>query len=264
MKLDIYQVDAFASGLFEGNPAAVCLLENWLDDVLLQAIAMEMNLSETAFLVLKDGAYHIRWFTPTHEVNLCGHATLASAHVLFEHYHYNEPTIQFVSKSGPLAASREKSMICLDFPTQPITPVTLQEDWAAALGGQPLAAYEGKDLIITYSDASEIEILEPDMAALKALPFQGVCVTAPGNGNGFDFVARYFAPAIGIDEDPVTGSAYTQLTPYYAEKTGKSSFIARQASRRGGNLQLQCDGNRVLIAGQALTAMQGVLHLPTP
>lgn len=264
MKLDIYQVDAFASSLFEGNPAAVCVLDKWIDDVLMQAIAMEMNLSETVFLVKKDNSYHIRWFSPTQEIDLCGHATLASAHVLFEHCGFDEPSIQFVSKSGPLAASRQGPLICLDFPARPIAPIAMQERFAAALGGNPLAAFEGEGLVITYSDASEVEILEPDINAIKQLPYPGICVTAPGNGNGFDFVARYFGPAIGIDEDPVTGSAYTELTPYYAEKTGKSSFVARQVSKRGGNLQLQYDGNRVFIAGQAITAMHGVLDLNTP
>ena len=262
MNLDIYHVDAFANSLFEGNPAAVCILDSWLDEVLMQAIAMEMNQSETAFLVKKDNSYHIRWFTPTHEVDLCGHATLASAHVLFQHYGYPSETIQFISKSGALAARREDPLICLDFPATAVEPVPLQAQWQQCLGGNPTHAYEGKDLIISYSDASEVEILTPDFHGLKTLPYPGVCVTAPGNGNGFDFVCRYFAPAIGINEDPVTGSAYTRLVPLYAELTGKKQFIARQVSKRGGNLQLQYEDDRVFIAGKALTAMQSVLTLP--
>lgn len=260
MRLKIYQVDAFADSLFEGNPAAVCLLDNWLDDAIMQAIAAEMNVSETAFLVAKDGHYKIRWFTPANEVALCGHATLAAAHVLYR-YHNASGSLRFTSQSGQLSATQQDGIICLDFPSQPPKPYPLTFEIAAALGGEPLNAFAAEDLIVCYSDASEIEILSPDIQALAQLPFRGVCVTAPGNGNGYDFVSRFFAPAVGVNEDPVTGSTHTELTPLYAEQTGRTQFIARQVSKRGGILQVKLEENRVFIAGKAVTALEGELHL---
>lgn len=260
-QIAMYQVDAFAESTFEGNPAAVCVLDDWLDDVIMQAIASEMNLSETAFLVKEDPYYRIRWFTPEDEVDLCGHATLASAHVLYEHLDHAAEPIQFISRSGRLAANKIDNSICLDFPAQNSTETALLQEWADILGGSPLKAYLGVDLIICYSDASEIEILSPDFSRLAKLPGRGICVTAPGNGNGFDFVSRYFAPKLGIPEDPVTGSVHTQLAPLYHQNTGKTSFIARQASKRSGVLQLVLDNDRVYITGKAITAMIGTFYL---
>lgn len=261
MILDIYQVDAFANVIFEGNPAAVCVLDDWLPEVLMQAIANEMNLAETAFLVKKDEGFRIRWFTPTTEVKLCGHATLAAAHVLYNHLDYPSNNIRFRSLSGLLEASKTPDGISLDFPAATLRPTQLTRSILDALGGDPIEALEDQNLVVVYSDATEIEILSPDFAKIAEFPHQGVCVTAPGNGNGYDFVSRYFAPSVGIDEDPVTGSSFTELVPYYAGRMDKTEFSARQVSKRGGDVFLRLGGNRVHIAGRAKTVMHGQLRL---
>ncbi len=261
MILDIYQVDAFAKAIFEGNPAAVCVLDDWLPEVLMQAIANEMNLAETAFLVKKEDSFRIRWFTPTTEVRLCGHATLAAAHVLYNHLGYPSDKIRFRSLSGLLEVSNLEDGISLNFPAASPTPTKLTHSIVDALGGEPVDALEDQNLIVVYSDATEIEILTPDLTKVAEFPHQGVCVTAPGNGNGYDFVSRYFAPAVGVNEDPVTGSSFTELVPYYAARMNKHEFQARQVSKRGGDLSLRLDGNRVHIKGQAKTVMHGQLTL---
>lgn len=262
MNLDVYQVDAFATTAFTGNPAAVCVLQRWLPDFVMQAIAGEMNLSETAFVVKKGEEYRIRWFTPTTEVRLCGHATLASAHVLYQHLQIPKQPLRFRSLSGLLVASPgDDDTICLDFPAASPQPTDLSAEIFDALGGDPLEALAADDLIVVYSDATEIDILSPDIAKMAALPYRGVCVTAPGNGNGYDFVCRFFAPACGIDEDPVTGSAYTELAPYYHRRLGKTQFSARQVSKRGGDVGVEVQGDRVLLSGSAVTVMKGSMLL---
>lgn len=262
MELKIYQIDAFAGAPFQGNPAAVCILEEWLPDMLMQAVAMEMNLSETTFLVKKDEGYRIRWFTPTKEVKLCGHATLAAAHVLFRHENIPSQVIRFSSLSGTLVAHlTPEGFISLDFPSNPPKPVELTSEMHLALGGSPVAALADDDLIVTYSDATEIEILTPNFPLLEKLPYRGVCVTAPGNGYKYDFVSRFFAPAAGIQEDPVTGSAFTELAPYYEQQLGKNQFFAKQISKRGGEVNLTIANNRVHIAGTAITFMIGTIFL---
>ncbi len=262
MELDIYQVDAFANAIFQGNPAAVCILDEWLPDFLLQAVAMEMNLSETVFAVKKDDGYRIRWFTPTKEVKLCGHATLATAHILYERFGIEKGPIRFRSLSGILIASpTDEGLISLDFPANPPKPVALTEEIRAAVGGNPVTALADDDLIVVYSDATEVDIVTPDLAAIAKLPYRGVVVTAPGNGYTYDFVSRFFAPSVGIAEDPVTGSSFTELGPYYQERMGKSEFFAKQVSKRGGEVYVRVDGRRVHIAGRAQTVMQGRLFL---
>jgi len=263
MKFTFYQVDAFADQLFQGNPAAVFVLEDALPDQIMQALAGEMNLSETAFAVKRsDGDFRLRWFTPKREVKLCGHATLATAHVLYQHYQHPREPICFHTQSGILITTPDDFGICLDFPATVPSPIKVPLDALEAVGGSPRDAYETDDLILVYSDASEVAILEPDFAALTKLPYRGICVTAPGNGNGYDFVSRFFAPSMGIDEDPVTGSAHTKLTPLYALRTGKDSFFARQVSQRGGDLQLHLQGDRVFISGKAITVFEGTMSLP--
>lgn len=262
MKLEIYQVDAFADAIFAGNPAAVCVLDSWLPDMLMQAIAAEMNLSETAFVLKKDDGFRIRWFTPTSEVKLCGHATLASAHVLYEHFHHPQEAIRLRSLSGALVAHpRADGRISLDLPASPPKPLKLTADMEEALGGEPMEALADDDLIVVYSDATEIEILSPDVVKIARLPYRGVIATAPASTYGYDFVCRFFAPALGINEDPVTGSAFTKLAPYYHQRYGKSDFMARQVSKRGGDVHVTLVGDRVHIAGNAKTVMQGTLFL---
>ncbi len=272
MELTVFQVDAFSNEIFRGNPAAIFVLDEWLPELIMQAIAGEMNLSESAFVVRKGNDFRIRWFTPTAEVDLCGHATLASAHVL--HQHLSEPlgVLKFHSNSGILTTLSDGNAITLNFPTATLTEVSLDKNIAKMVGGSPKEAYKCDDLILYYDDASEIEVLTPNLSELAKLPYRGICVTAPYNGlsnnspfdakaSEIDFVCRFFAPAIGINEDPVTGSAYTALTPLYASKMKKTEFRAKQISRRSGELQLQLLESRVEIKGKAITSMQGTLFI---
>ncbi len=263
MKLDIYHIDAFANQIFQGNPAAVCVLEKWLPDAIMQAIANEINLSETAFSVQRsDGDYRIRWFTPTTEVDLCGHATLATAYVLYEHKNHPKEPIRFHSRSGPLVAFCDELGICLNFPTQSCDPIDVNDAMEQAIGHPVNEAYSGEDLVLMLSDASQVEIMEPNISKLAQLPYRGICVTAPGNGSQYDFVCRFFAPKSGIDEDPVTGSAFTKLALIYALKLGKTEFYARQVSARGGDVHVTLQGNRVFISGLAQTVMHSTMTLP--
>lgn len=259
MTLPIYQVDAFADNVFQGNPAAVCPLERWIDDAILQRIAMENNLAETAFFVREETGYRIRWFTPTTEVDLCGHATLASAHVLFEHLGYTGNGITFASRSGPLHVRREDGLLCLDFPAQPPRPCPVPEPLINAFGKSPAEVLRRSDYIVVFEDGVALCDLEPDFQALKRLDLRGVCITA--RHERYDFVSRFFAPNYGIDEDPVTGSAHTQLVPYWAARLGKSTLHARQVSPRGGELYCELRGDRVLIAGRAVTYLTGTIAL---
>jgi len=260
MKIPFYWIDAFTSRAFGGNPAAVCPLESWLDDATLQRLARQHNLSETAYFVREsDNHFQLRWFTPSVEVALCGHATLAAAHVLFHELNLPGERVTFASQSGTLAVSREANgRLCLDFPTRPAAPTAAPAKLAAALGRAP--EFVGRsDLawLVVYPTAGEVRALTPDHAALGHFRPGRFIVTGPGDEPGLDFVSRFFAPDAGIAEDPVTGSAHCVLTPYWAERTGKTTFHAKQVSARGGELWCALAGDRVQIAGQSVTYLRG-------
>lgn len=261
MKLPIYQVDAFAGSVFSGNPAAVMPLEAWLDDDVLQAIAMENNLSETAFLVAAGEGYDLRWFTPTVEVDLCGHATLASAHVLFEHMAYSGDAVRFHTRSGELRVTRSGEGLTLDFPVSGLVSTEVDMAVCDALGAIASEAVLVGDnnhmAIYVYEFEEDVAGLAPDFRALGASVDYCVIATAPGDE--CDFVSRFFAPAVGIDEDPVTGSAHCALVPYWSNRLHVEQLQARQISERGGVLACELKGNRVLMTGQAVTFMQGVV-----
>jgi predicted PhzF superfamily epimerase YddE/YHI9 len=261
MRLPIYQVDAFTDSLFGGNPAAVCPLEAWLPEAAMQAIAAENNLSETAFFVRDGGDYALRWFTPTVEVDLCGHATLAAGHVVF---HYLEPQRETVSfhtlKAGTLIVTRRADMLVMDFPARPAGPAPPPPGLFAALGGAPREVLRARDHLIVYNTAAEIAALNPDLAALAKVDCWAAIVTAPGE-SGVDFVSRFFAPAQGVPEDPVTGSAHCTLVPYWAKRLGKMQLEARQLSRRGGALHCALQGDRVNIGGRAVVYLDGQIEV---
>lgn len=259
MRLKLYQVDAFTDHVFGGNPAAVVPLVRWLDDELMQAIAAENNLSETVFLVPEDGGYALRWFTPTVEVPLCGHATLASAHVLFRHLGLGGDVVAFTSKSGPLRVLRQEPRLVLDFPAMPPERRELDAAVVEALGALPRELWATDKLLAVFDSELSVRALAPDFARLAALDAAGVIATAPGAE--VDFVSRYFAPGAGIDEDPVTGSAHCVLVPYWAERLGRTTLHARQVSRRGGELWCEQAGGRVLIAGHAVTYMEAEITI---
>lgn len=255
MKLPIYQVDAFASEPFEGNPAAVCPLDEWLSDDLMQNIAMENNLSETAFFVEQDGNYRLRWFTPTTEVDLCGHATLASAHVLFEHLNYDQQIIRFDSNSGELKVRKEGDRLVMNFPAAELNRTESPEILEEAVGIPAKELYRDTDYLYVIESEEQVRNLDPDIRAMAKADVRGIIVTAPGQD--YDFVSRFFAPNAGVDEDPVTGSAHTMLTPYWSKRLGKKKLVGRQVSRRGGTVYCHYKENRVEIAGEACTIMKG-------
>ncbi len=260
MRISLYQVDAFTSCVFRGNPAAVCPLGAWLPDELMQQIAAENNLSETAFFVPLEGGYHLRWFTPRTEVDLCGHATLASAHVIAHILKPGTRAIRFHSKSGPLSVAIVGDRLQLDFPADPPVPVSDGAAVVRALGTRPEALLSGRDkyLAVLVSERA-VRDASPDERALAALDRLGVIVSAPGTD--CDFLSRFFAPKVGVPEDPVTGSAHCVLAPYWAARLGKTKLHARQVSARGGELSCEARGERVLIAGQAVTYMQGCITI---
>jgi PhzF family phenazine biosynthesis protein len=261
MRLPIYQVDAFTDKLFGGNPAAVCPLETWLPDATMQAVAAENNLAETAFFVREGGEYALRWFTPSVEVDLCGHATLATAHVVFGYLEPERESVRFRTlKAGMLVVSRRAGMLTMDFPARPAAPCEAPAGLLAALGGTPREVLRARDHLVVYGSAAEIAALKPDLAALAQVDCWAAIVTAPGE-NGVDFVSRFFAPAQGVPEDPVTGSAHTTLVPYWAKHLGKATLKARQLSRRGGLLHCVLNGERVDIGGQAVTFLVGHIEL---
>jgi len=260
----LFQVDAFTARPFSGNPAGVCLLSRAAPDGWMKALAAEMNLSETAFLLEEDEGYRLRWFTPAVEVRLCGHATLAASHILWETgiLKPDQPA-RFFTLSGSLTARREGGWIELNFPADPPETVEMPEGLEKALGARPLAAARCRSFLLAeFASLDEVRALAPDFAALKPFDPQGVIVTAAGNGAGYDFVSRFFAPNLGIDEDPVTGSAHCCLAPYWAEKLGKPSLHAFQVSRRGGELKVRLEGQRVAISGQAVTIFQTRVSAP--
>lgn len=265
MKLPLYQLDAFTDRLFGGNPAAVVPLDRWLPDPLLQRIAAENNLSETAFFAPAADAGHdfrLRWFTPTSEVDLCGHATLATAAVLFRERGWSRPEVRFTSTGGSLVVRRDGDWLELDFPARPPQPLAPDRAVPAALGlapDHPVALLGSRDLLVVLEDEATVRVLTPDFAAIATLDWFGVCVTAPGDG--CDFVSRFFAPRQGIHEDPVTGSTHCTLTPYWAERLGRTSLEARQVSARGGALRCVLDGDRVRIAGATRCYLRGEIEL---
>jgi PhzF family phenazine biosynthesis protein len=259
MKLPIYQIDAFAEKPFEGNPAAVIPLREWLSDTIMQSIAEENNLAETAFFVPTESGFHIRWFTPTKEVKLCGHATLASAFVLFKYLKYESNVINFDSLSGPLAVTKTDDLLTLDFPCQKPKMCDIPEELVKGLGKSPLECYRNEDFVAVFKSQEEILGIVPNQNYLEKLDLRGIIVTAPSTE--YDFVARFFAPKFGIPEDPVTGSAYTQLVPYWSNKMGKLKFSAKQLAPRGGKLLCELKGNRVLISGAAVKYLEGTIEI---
>ena len=255
MKIPIYQIDAFASRVFSGNPAAVCPLESWLDDSVLQAIAQENNLSETAFFIPLEDGYHIRWFTPVAEVDLCGHATLATAFVVFTHLEPNGVEVSFNSRSGRLTVTRDDDLLTMDFPSLPPVPCEAPNVLVKGLGREPAEVLCSEDYVAVFSAENDIRDLRPDFEMLKELDLRGVAATA--RGRNVDFVSRFFAPKYGIDEDPVTGSAHCSLTPYWAGRLHKRDLRAHQVSKRGGELFCRDCGDRVKISGRAVAYMEG-------
>lgn len=260
MKLHQYQIDAFTRRVFGGNPAAVCPLDSWLDDASLQAIAAENNLSETAFFVPEGDGYRLRWFAPLGEVDLCGHATLAAAHVLFEILGYSGDRIRFETRSGTLTVRRERDRLVMDFPGQPARVCVPPDSLLGGLKLAPVAVLAAADYMAVYETEQQILALKPDLRELERLDLRGVIVTAPGRD--VDFVSRFFGPKFGIPEDPVTGSAHCTLAPYWAQRLNKRRFSARQLSPRGGELECELQGERVLLYGQAVRFMDGVIELP--
>jgi predicted PhzF superfamily epimerase YddE/YHI9 len=261
MRLPMYQVDAFTDSLFGGNPAAVCPLDAWLPDAVMQAIAAENNLSETTFFVREGADYALRWFTPSVEVDLCGHATLAAGHVVFRFIEPQRTAVSFRTiKAGTLTVSRDGDRLVMDLPAWPAAPCEPPAGLLAALGGAPREVLRARDHLVVYETAAEIAALKPDLGALAKVDCWAAAVTAPG-GNGVDFVSRFFAPAQGVPEDPVTGSAHCTLVPYWAKRLGKMQFEARQLSRRGGALRCALNGDRVSIGGKAVTYLEGQIAM---
>lgn len=259
--LKIYQVDAFAEGLFEGNPAAVVPLTEWLPDEVLQKIALENNLSETAYFIIQENEVLIRWFTPAVEVDLCGHATLATAHVLFRHEGFERNEIEFFSpRSGKLTVLKSEDILVLDFPTDKLHQIDLEERMIQAFSPAPREAWMGKsDWMLVFDHEDQIADLQFDLGKIGEFPVRGVIVTAPGNQ--LDFVSRFFGPQSGVPEDPVTGSAHTTLTPYWGRRLNKKVMDARQISPRGGNVRCEWVGDRVLLGGKAVTYLIGEINI---
>jgi PhzF family phenazine biosynthesis protein len=258
--MKLFQVDAFADKLFAGNPAAICPVDKFLPDSVMQNIGMENNLAETAFIVRTGSGYDIRWFTPTVEVDLCGHATLASAHVVYNHLGYEGDVINFHSpRSGPLKVYRDGPLLTLDFPTDMLSRETASTSFQSSLHATPLEVWRGKtDLMLVFDNESDIRSMNPNFPLLAKLPCRGIIVTA--KGNEVDFVSRFFGPQSGIDEDPVTGSAHTTLIPYWSKRLGKKELKAKQLSKRGGTLICKDMGDRVHISGQARTFLVGEIQ----
>jgi PhzF family phenazine biosynthesis protein len=262
MDIPVYQVDAFTDRAFGGNPAAICPLDSWLDDALMQAVAGENNLSETAFLVPEGDAFRLRWFTPTVEVDLCGHATLASAWVVFERLQPGRADpVAFETRSGRLTvARRDDGMLEMDFPAIPAAPCEIPAALADGLGAEIGECLVAANHMAVLADEAAVRALAPDMAALASLHPRGVIATAPGED--CDFVSRFFGPSFGVQEDPATGSAHCMLTPYWSARLGKAALNARQVSARGGVLSCAAAGEWVRIAGRAVLTLSGHIHLP--
>jgi PhzF family phenazine biosynthesis protein len=255
MKLPLYQVDAFTGRMFGGNPAAVVLLGEWLPDRVLAAIAAENNLAETAFVIPGADVMPLRWFTPTVEVDLCGHATLAAAHVLFRHALQGAKSVTFSTRSGNLVVTRDGELLSMDFPARPGTPMVETDSLQAALGMRPREALLARDLLAVFDSESQIRSFRPDFQRIAALDTFALIISAPGDA--VDYVYRFFAPRQGIPEDPATGSANCMLVPYWADRLGKSELVAQQVSARGGDLRCKLQGDRVLIAGRTVEYLRG-------
>ncbi|HEY3373138.1 MAG TPA: PhzF family phenazine biosynthesis protein [Prolixibacteraceae bacterium] len=260
MRLPLFQADAFASSLFKGNPAAVVPLIEWLPDKILQQIALENNLSETAFFIAEGDHFHIRWFTPKAEVNLCGHATLATAHILFNELEFQGNILVFNSKSGMLTVRKTDDKLQLDFPADFIQQVEMNLSFTDALGLKAIATFKGRtDYLLLFESEEMIQTIKPNFHLLKQTDARGIMVTAAGKE--VDFVSRFFAPGVGVDEDPVTGSAHTSLVPFWSARLQKTELTALQLSERGGQLWCTLAGDRVLIAGKAITYLRGEIEI---
>jgi len=259
MKIKLFQVDAFTDHVFGGNPAAICLLDSWLSDTMMQQIAAENNLSETAFVVQMKDDFEIRWFTPEIEIDLCGHATLASAHVIFNHTTYGKDTISFQYKTGILTVHNRQPLLTMDFPSIRAKPIAVSKQVTNALGKKPSEAFQARDILALFDTEDDVAQLAPDFAKLSKINCIGIIATAPGKN--VDFVSRFFAPKAGINEDPVTGSAHCMLIPYWADKIGKINLEALQISKRQGELTCTLKGDRVEISGNAVTYMTGEIDV---
>mgnify|MGYP001032082359 CR=1 FL=1 len=259
MKIPYFHVDAFAREPFRGNPAGVCLLEQWLPDELMRKIALENRHSETAFVVEASGTFHLRWFTPVKEVQLCGHATLAAAFVVFERLGYTEPVLGFETASGTLKVARDGSLFVLDLPVRPTDPCETSETLIRAVGRHPVETRRARAYLAVLASETEVKELQPDLKAVEELDAAGLIVTAPGDE--VDFVSRYFAPKLGVPEDPVTGSAHCALIPYWAHRFGRTKLQARQLSARGGDLRCELWKDRVKIGGSAVGYLSGTIEV---
>ncbi|HEY6327456.1 MAG TPA: PhzF family phenazine biosynthesis protein [Candidatus Cybelea sp.] len=262
MKIPLYQLDAFSRDAFGGNPAAVCPLESWLTDETLQAIAAENNLAETAFFVRENGAYRLRWFTPAVEMPLCGHATLATGHVILNLLEPGRERVRFETLSGPVEVSRDGERLSMDFPALPLKRELDPDLVADAIGMRPQALWEADRGMAVLADPEQVRDLRPDIGQIAKLPFKSLIVTARGFDGDCDFVSRFFAPQLGVPEDPVTGSAHCVMTPYWSGVLGKPSLFARQLSARGGELWVEDRGNRVRLSGDCVLVIEGSFALP--
>jgi PhzF family phenazine biosynthesis protein len=259
MRIPLYQIDAFASRVFAGNPAAVCPLDRWLDDAAMQAIAAENNLAETAFFVSRERGYDLRWFTPVQEIDLCGHATLASAFVVFNHLDRSARSVTFHTKSGPLTVRRDGERLSMEFPSRPPVACERPPSFDEALGARAREVLKARDYLAVFESEDEVRALVPRMDLVGALDALGVIATAPGRD--VDFVSRFFAPRAGVPEDPVTGSAHCTLIPYWSARLARPALRARQVSRRGGELWCEDRGERVIIAGRAAEYLKGTIDV---
>ncbi len=259
MKLPLYQIDAFTNILFKGNPAAVCPLDVWLEDEKLKAIAAENNLSETAFFVEKNGGYELRWFTPKCEVDLCGHATLAAAFVIFQFINKSLEKVEFSTKSGILSVEQNYPLLSMNFPARPASPCSAPEELLKGLGVEPEQVLLSRDYLVVYDSEEKIRTVKPDMNYLVELDAVGIIITAPGEKS--DFVSRFFAPKVGIPEDPVTGSAHCTLIPYWSERLNKTKLHAFQLSERGGELFCEYSDPSVKISGHAVKYLEGFIDV---
>jgi PhzF family phenazine biosynthesis protein len=260
MELKMYQVDAFTDNVFGGNPAAVCPLESWLSDDVMLLIASENNLAETAFFVKEGAAFRLRWFTPVAEVDLCGHATLASAAVIFQQQNYQEATIRFETRSGQLNVQRDGELYSMDFPATVPIQCEPPEALLSGLRLKPQRVFKAFDYIAQFDSEDAVRSIKPDFAKLAELDLRGVCVTAPGKN--CDFVSRFFAPKLGVNEDPVTGSAHCELTPLWSEQLGKTKFEAIQMSSRNGSVLCELKGDRVSLSGRTAHYMTAKISIP--
>lgn len=261
MEIKIYQIDAFADNVFEGNPAAVCPLDEWVPDDLLQKIAEENNLSETAFFVAEDNGYSLRWFTPEDEVDLCGHATLAAAHVLFHHFEYIKESILFYTKSGILEVEKSGSGYSMSFPASAVETIDPLRELEEALGVVPVETLVAFDYVVVLDNESQVKSISPDFVKLQALDLRGVVVTAPGDK--VDFVSRCFFPKLRVNEDPVTGSAHCEIAPYWAKKLNRNKLVGKQLSQRTGIVQCEVIGDKVILLGNAVDYMSGIVTIKT-